>query len=200
MIDTAFCPTPVTGISLIDPASEENSHTTKFKDNLNYQLELGGTSENSTTFYRENEEADGSGIALISRKKENSGWEDVNSIWEPNTIGITGKATTTGPDSFVVFETGEDLAGVISPEPISGSLIGVTGNLSLTSGQLDVSVKENLAGVELSLTESGDFSFEVISLGYLGFKRSFASGAEATVTNLKVRTIRDFAAGSLPNN
>jgi hypothetical protein len=43
-------------------------------NNEAYQLELGGTSVNSTTFYRENEEPDGSDIVDITRKPDNSGW------------------------------------------------------------------------------------------------------------------------------
>jgi len=90
------------------------------------------------------------------------------------------------------------LAGVqIFSSGLVGDVIRVTGNATINNGQVDISLLSGLAGVAASITASGPFSFDLDSTGYVGFKRAFAGGADATITNLKVITILDFAAGAV---
>ena len=65
------------------------------------------------------------------------------------------------------------------------------------SGQVDISLLSGLAGVAASITASGPFSFDLDSTGYVGFKRAFAGGAAATITDIKVITVLDYANGAV---
>ena len=198
MVDTAFCRTPITAIKLTDPANEENTHTTKFTGNERYQLEVGGTSGNSTTFYRENEEVDGSDIVPITRLPDPAtGWEDVETLWVAGETTDVGNANAVSPTSIMINETSSELAGVYVNTPANNATIRVSGRAFMTSGVVDVSVAPNLSGKVASISESGPFSFELSSLGSIGFKRAFGGGAVALLTEIKVVTLRPYAEGAL---
>ena len=163
------------------------------------EFPIGSTNPNAK-LTRENEELDGSDIILIDRQADNGGWDTVANIWEPAVKAITGSATSPTPTSITIDEVGNNtpLAGVqIFSSGLVGDVIRVTGNATINNGQVDISLLSGLAGVAASITASGPFSFDLDSTGYVGFKRAFAGGADATITNLKVITILDFAAGAV---
>ncbi len=159
-----------------------------------------GSTNPSSKLTRENEEIDGSDIILIDRQADNGGWDTVANAWEPAVKTITGSATSSAPTSITIDEVGNNtpLAGVqIFSSGLVGDVIRVTGNAAINSGQVDISLLSGLAGVAASITASGPFSFDLDSTGYVGFKRAFAGGADATITDIKVITIFDYADGAV---
>ena len=163
------------------------------------EFPIGSTNPNAK-LTRENEELDGSDIILIDRQADNGGWDTVANAWEPAVKAITGSATSSSPTSITIDEVGSNtpLAGVqIFSSGLVGDVIRVTGNATINSGQVDISLLSGLSGVAASITASGPFSFDLDSTGYIGFKRAFAGGADATITNLKVITILDYADGAV---
>jgi hypothetical protein len=154
----------------------------------------------SSALIRENNELDGSDIILIDRQADNGGWDSVANAWEPAVKAITGSATSSTPTSITINEVGNNtpLAGVqIFSSGLVGDVIRVTGNATINSGQIDISLLSGLAGVAASITASGPFSFDLDSTGYVGFKRAFAGGADATITDIKVITVLDYANGAV---
>jgi len=116
--------------------------------------------------------------------------------WFDAIKSVTGQVTVPTPDSITIDEVGGTLAGVAIDTPAAP--IRVTGACDLISGQVDISVIPALAGVAASITQSGPFSFDLVSQGALGFKRAFSGGAQAVLTNIKVELLYDYAAGAQP--
>ncbi len=117
--------------------------------------------------------------------------------WFDAIKAVTGQATVPTDDSITIDEVGGTLAGVAIDAPAAP--ITVTGDCDLISGQVDISVVPALAGVAASITGSGPFSFDLDSQGALGFKRAFSGGAQAVITNIKVKLRYDYADGASPD-
>ncbi len=163
--------------------------------NLPYDLADGTTDPLAdSTLIFENGSIDGSDRLLVT---ENAAigflGEDK---WFDAIKSVTGQVTAPTPDSITIDEVGGVLAGVAIDTPAAP--IRVTGACDLISGQVDISVIPALAGVAASITQSGPFSFDLVSQGALGFKRAFSGGAQAVLTNIKVELLYDYAAGAAP--
>jgi len=163
--------------------------------NLPYDLADGTTDPLAdSTLIFENGSIDGSDRLLVT---ENAAigflGEDK---WFDAIKSVTGQVTVPTPDSITIDEVGGTLAGVAIDTPAAP--IRVTGACDLISGQVDISVIPALAGVAASITQSGPFSFDLVSQGALGFKRAFSGGAQAVITNIKVELLYDYAAGAQP--
>ena len=143
----------------------------------------------------ENGSIDGSDRLLVTERQDNSGFlgED---LWPDGVKAIAGNATTTGINSISINETGTALAAVGIAAPAVP--VTLSGFANLATGQVDISVIPAFAGVVVSITQSGAFSFDLESQGAINFKRSFANGAQATITNIKVEPTYDYAAGATP--
>ena len=111
--------------------------------------------------------------------------QGTSQLWTTGVKTIGGAATVPSADSITINEAGSTLAGVYVPVT-SGDYVTVSGVLDLTSGQVDISAKTDFSGVITTLTSSGAFSFTMTALGAVAFKRSFASGAVCTITDLAV--------------
>jgi hypothetical protein len=164
--------------------------------NLPYDLADGTTDPLAdSTLIFENGSIDGSDRLLVTERQDNSGFlgED---LWPDGVKAIAGNATTTGINSISINETGTALAAVGIAAPAVP--VTLSGFANLATGQVDISVIPAFAGVVVSITQSGAFSFDLESQGAINFKRSFANGAQATITNIKVEPTYDYAAGAAP--
>ena len=142
----------------------------------------------------ENGSVDQSDRLLVTKNAAIGFWGEDK--WFDAIKSVTGQVTVPTPDSITIDEVGGTLAGVAVDTPAAP--IRVTGDCDLISGQVDISVIPALAGVAASITQSGPFSFDLVSQGALGFKRAFSGGAQATITNIKVELRYDYATGAQP--
>ena len=110
-------------------------------------------------------------------------------IWGGKTKNVVGNATAPTSNSITINEVGATLSGVSVGIPEISMVVRVTGIATITSGVIDVSAEFGLGGVVGSIATDGQFSVDVVTNGGVGFKRSFASGAVATITNIKVQQI-----------
>ena len=142
----------------------------------------------------ENGSIDQSDRLLVTQNANTGFWGEDK--WFDAIKSVTGQVTVPTPDSITIDEVGGTLAGVAIDAPAAP--IRVTGDCDLISGKVDISVIPALAGVAASITQSGPFSFDLVSEGALGFKRAFSGGAQATITNIKVELRYDYATGANP--
>ena len=164
--------------------------------NLPYDLAEGTTDPLAdSTLIFENGSVDGSDRLLVTENAEVGFLGDDK--WFDAIKAVTGQATVPTDDSITIDEVGGTLAGVAINTPAAP--ITVTGDCDLISGQVDISVIPALAGVAASITQSGPFSFDLDSQGALGFKRAFSGGAQAVITNIKVKLRYDYATGANPD-
>ena len=141
----------------------------------------------------ENGSVDGSDRLLVTENEDGSGF-DGEEFWADSVKAVSGNATAPTPNSIAISETGTTLAAIGIDAPTAP--ITVSGVATITSGQVDISVIPNFAGVAASITASGPFSFDLDSQGAVNFKRAFNGGAVAEITDIKVKVRYDYAAGA----
>ena len=141
----------------------------------------------------ENGSADGSDRFLVIKNQDGTGF-DGEEFWADSVKAVSGNATAPTPNSIAINEIGTTLAAIGIDAPTTP--ITVSGVAAINSGQVDISVAPNFAGVAASITSSGPFSFDLDSQGAVNFKRAFNGGAVAEITDIKVKARYDYATGA----
>lgn len=198
-LDSLFSPIPFFSVDLVDPSSEANSFSYPLDSQDPYSMPNGLEPIMplpSEAFVFQNSSVDKSDRQLITKNEDTPGYTGTET-WEESLKTVTGSAAVTAPDAISIDEVGSSLAA-IGISVLTG-YYRVSGNANLISGKVDLSVKPAFAGVKESITASGDFSFDVLSEGLIGFKRSFDQGAQVVISQLKVVPIYDWAEGANPN-